>query len=66
MSEFQDFLIQISIPSHIAANFFGNEVSGQVFLKLTEDDIKELVPVIGIRPKVRDIIEECRKVSKNM
>ena len=49
-------LIQKGVIEHIADNFFKNEVTGEAFLKLSEDDIKELCPLIGVRPLIRDIM----------
>ena len=31
-----------------------------MFLKLTEEDIKELVPVVGIRHKIRDFLGDFK------
>ena len=42
--------------------FVCNLVCGQTFLALTEDDLKELVPVIGDRVRVREVLQRERKV----
>lgn len=36
------------------------QISGQAFLALTEDDIKELVPLIGTRTLVCSIVKDCK------
>ncbi len=48
--------------AEVAENFCSNKVSGQAFLKLTEDDIKELVPFIGVRTEIRGILKELKTV----
>lgn len=50
------YLIDQGVLSHIAENFQKNEVTGATFLKLNEEEIKELCPLIGVRPLIRDII----------
>lgn len=63
VDEFKEYLLERGISERVAENFHENEVSGSAFLKLTEEDIKELVPPIGIRSAIRNIIKELKKVS---
>ena len=53
------YLMEKGVLDHIAENFFKNEVTGDTFLKLNEEEIKELCPLIGVRPLIRDIIRTC-------
>lgn len=58
-----DFLLEKGVCEDVAENFRKNRVSGTAFLKLTEEDLKELVPIIGVRTEVRDILAESKTVS---
>lgn len=60
------FLISKGVCEEVAENFHVNQVSGEAFLKLTEEDLKELVPLIGTRTKIRSILEDCNKVGLNI
>ena len=60
-----EYLLERGISERVAENFQENEVSGSAFLKLSEEDIRELVPPIGIRAAIRDMLEELKKVSTN-
>ena len=58
-----DFLLSKGICSEVADNFLKNQINGQAFLKLTQEDLKELAPLIGIRTQVRDILKDLTKVK---
>lgn len=58
----QAFLLEKRICSEIASNFVTNRVSGSAFLKLTEEDLKDLVPIIGVRTEIRDILSQVCQV----
>ena len=49
VDEVKEYLLQRGICQEVAASFATNQVTGLAFLRLTESDIKELVPSIGIR-----------------
>ena len=49
VEDLQAFLLEKGIWSEIASNFVTNRVSGSAFLKLIEEDLKDLVPIIGVR-----------------
>jgi len=57
-----EFLVSKGIRNLLAAEFRRNLVSGSVFLKLTEEDLKELAPLIGERVQLREILKQCRAV----
>ena len=53
----EDYLLKKGITIEVASNFKKNLVTGEAFLKLTEEDLKELVGLIGVRTKIRDILK---------
>ena len=63
VEELKDYLLQRGVCEEAATNFQRNRVSGLAFLKLTEDDLKEFVPLIGVQTDIRDILKEHQKVS---
>lgn len=58
VEDLQAFLLDKGICSEIVSNFVTNRVSGSAFLKLTEEDLKDLVPIIGVRTDIRDILSQ--------
>ena len=62
VDDIEDLLLERGIPEEVADNFRENCVTGAAFLKLTEGDLKELVPMIGVRTTVREILQESREV----
>ncbi len=42
--------------------FDENRVTRAAFLQLTEDDLKELVPLIGERTLVRELLKQSKQV----
>ena len=54
-SELGRFLAGHGIDQETVQNFIRHKVCGDVFSKLTEEDLKELVPLIGIRVQVREL-----------
>lgn len=63
VDDVEDLLLERGIPEDVADNFRDNCVTGAAFLKLTEGDLKELVPMIGVRTMVREILHESREVK---
>ena len=53
--EMAQFLANHRVSETVKDNIVSNKVSGSVFMKLTEDDIRELAPTIGQRVILRDI-----------
>ena len=51
VDDIKDLLLERGIPE-VADNFRVNCVTGAAFLKLMEGDLKELVPLIGVRTTV--------------
>ena len=47
----------------VVSAVLGNRINGELFLSLSESDLKELAPAIGDRVCLRKILEEARKVT---
>ena len=62
VEEFGSFLSDKNVDEEVIDNFKGNKVSGAVFLMLTERDINELVPSVGLKPQIRAILKGSNKV----
>lgn len=62
VEELGSFLSDENVDEEVIDNFKRNKVSGAAFLMLTERDINELVPSIGLRPQIRAILKESNKV----
>ena len=45
----------------VVRNFETNRVSGNAFLRLTEDDLRELAPLIGERTNVRELLKQSKQ-----
>ena len=63
VSQIGDYLLERGISDDVVDNFHRNQICGQAFLNLTDEDVKELVPPIGIRIKIREILRQHQKVS---
>lgn len=57
VEEMADYLLEKGVPPDMVSNFETNLVNGKSFLKLTDEDLKELVPVLGLRAEIRDILK---------
>ena len=53
------FLLE-GISADVATNFSQNCFSGAAFVRLLEADLRDLCPLIGIRTKIRDLIEKVK------
>ena len=62
VDDFCDYL-EKGFHSDIVMSFHRNRMSGATFLELSEDDLKDLVPVIGDRVTVRRLLVELREVQ---
>ena len=58
--EFSEFLEEQGAHEDIIASFSSNRISGEAFLNLSEDDLKELLPVIGDRVYIRNLLRNAR------
>ena len=64
--EFGDFLSERGLHEDVVSLFVAQRVSGAAFLKISEDDLKELIPIIGDRILVRELLRECYQVLGNI
>ena len=61
--EFCDYLLeQKGFRSDIVTSFNRNQISGATFLDLNDEDLKDLVPVVGDRVDVCKLLVESREV----
>lgn len=60
--DFATFLTDKGLHDEVVSNVIENRITGTLFLKLTEADLKELAPVIGDRLALRKVLEQARKV----
>ena len=63
IDELAEFLSERSVREEVIENFRKNKISGGVFLVLTEEDLKELVPLIGERTEIRALLKQRKVVS---
>lgn len=62
---------QVDSPDSIALKFKENKITGQVFLDLSLDDLREILPLIGERKAVKSLVDsyttsvvcECRNFT---
>lgn len=62
VQEVEDYLEGKGVGDDVIANFRRNRVTGAAFLRLTEEDLRELVPLIGERTDVREILKRIKQV----
>jgi len=48
IEEVKEYLLDNGIDDEIVDNFRRNKVDGSALVKLTEEDVKELVPLVGV------------------
>ena len=58
--EFSEFLEEQGAHEDIIVFFSSNRISGEAFLNLSEDDLKELLLVIGDRVYIRNLLRNAR------
>ena len=61
--EFAEYLHKRGVHDDLIQAIVNNRIDSGLFLNLTEDDLKDLAPVIGDRVCLRKILEEARKVG---
>ena len=61
-SEFTEFLMNQGFHEDVVSSLSNNRVCDTSFCDLTEEDIKELLPVIGDRVHVRRLLQEVMEV----
>lgn len=56
-AEFGDYLLEEGFHEDIVSAFTKNRIRGEDFLEMTEEDLKELLPVVGDRIHVRKLLK---------
>ena len=62
VEDFSEYLLDRGFDATVVKAFEENRISGDLFVKLTDDDLKELVPLIGVRLGVRELLHSARQV----
>lgn len=60
-ADFCDFLLKEGFHEDIVSTFTKNRICGETFFEMTEEDIKELVPIVGDRIRVRKLLNVVRQ-----
>lgn len=64
--DFASYLTERGMHKDVVTNITNNRITSALFLSLSEDDLKQLAPMIGDRIVLRKILEEARKVRENI
>lgn len=62
VEEFTKFLKESGYEKEVVKKFIENKISGAAFLKLKEHHLKELVPVIGLRLSILELLDNVTQV----
>lgn len=63
MEQFAEVLKNEGYDDFVVQNFVENQISGSTFLKLQEHHLKEMVPVIGVRLSIEELLSKAKKVG---
>lgn len=66
VDEFCDYLEEKGLDETTVESFRHNAMSRATFLLLEEEDLKELVPLIGNRVKVRQLLRALKCETKEV
>ena len=58
VEELSDHLVEKGVHEDMFTTFKSNRISGKVFLKLSDENLKELIPTVGDRVLVKELLEE--------
>jgi len=64
VDEFADYLEEEGIGEEVVKSFKENKICGATFLELQNEELKEFVPVVGSRVKVRKLLENMTQVNR--
>ena len=62
--DFADFLLERNFHEDLISLFVSQRITGTAFLRLSEEDLKELIPIIGDRVLVRELLRECQVLNQ--
>ena len=57
IEELSDHLVEKGVHEDMSATFKSNRISGKVFLKLSDENLKELIPTVGDGVLVKELLE---------
>lgn len=60
--QLSDYLLSSGIREEATGAFQANMINGDAFFSLLEDELKELLPVIGDRILIRNLLKKLREV----
>ena len=60
--QLSDYLLSSGIREEVTEAFQANLINGEAFLELSEEDLKELLPVIGDRILIRKLLKKLHEV----
>ena len=60
---FAEYLSAKGLHEDVISSVVTNRVTAEIFVSLTEGDLKELAPAVGDRLCLRKTLEEARKVT---
>ena len=55
--DLRDFLVKEGYHEDVVSTFSTNRICSQTFLEMTDEDLKELIPVMGDRIRVRKLLK---------
>lgn len=61
--DFTEFLEVEGAHEDVVAAFSNNRINGEAFVNLSEEDLKELVPIVGDRVFVRELLRKAREAT---
>lgn len=61
--DFTEFLEAEGAHEDVVTSFLNNRISGEAFINLSEEDLKELAPAIGDRVFVRELLRKAREAT---
>ena len=62
VEELTHYFLERGVRDGVVSHFKKHLVNGAAFLQLTEDDLKELVPLVGERVFLRQILKQSKLV----
>lgn len=62
IDDLNDYLLEKGISVNIAEEFHHNKVCGAAFLSLTEEDLRELVPLVGVRTTIWNLLIKVSRI----
>lgn len=61
-----EYLKDRGIHEDVIAVFNANRICGEAFMELREDDLREMLPVIGDRVRIRKLLDSLQQVKLHL